>query len=100
MGFIQMTNETNEMLVRCFACSEVFLVDDLSICVRCGAGVCGSQTMGCSGRCICDSLRHLEHPDDAKDFYSILDQLNVCEDEQQILYLESQLEVFEQRHGW
>jgi hypothetical protein len=91
---------TNDTLVRCFGCSAICPVDDLSACETCGVAVCGSKTTGCTGRCVCDSLRHLEHPEDAKAFYAILDELEGCEDGPQQLLLETQLEVFEQRHGW
>jgi hypothetical protein len=91
---------TNEVLVRCFACSAISLVDELSICVTCGVGVCGLQTNSCTGRCVCDTLRHMEHPEDAKAFYAILDELNVCDYGPRHAVLEEQLAVFEEQHGW
>jgi hypothetical protein len=91
---------TNETLVRCFACSAICQVDELSLCLTCGVGVCYSTETTCNGRCVCESLRHLEHPEDAKAFYSIMDELNVCDDAPRQLYLETQLEQFEQQHGW
>ena len=100
---IQMNDETlvlsTEVLARCFCCSAIRTVEELAICSKCGAACCGISP--CNARCVCDSLRHVEHPEDAKAFYGIMDELNIGGvDKARAALLESQLKVFEQRHGW
>lgn len=88
----------NEVLTRCFRCSVVRTVGELSVCSECGAATCG---MGkCNARCVCADLRRIEHPEDAKTYYSILDELNAGVDPSRIPLMECQLELLEHRHGW
>lgn len=89
-----------DMLVRCFSCQAVCTVRDLTRCAACGTGVCGSKATGCNARCVCTSLHHMEHSEDAKEFYATLDQLNAGADPSRVAALESHLEALEQRHGW
>jgi len=86
--------------VRCFSCSALRTAGELTICPECGAGYCGSSQTKCNARCICTGLRYVEHPEDAKTYYSILDELNAGADPSRIPVLECQLELLEQRHGW
>jgi hypothetical protein len=54
----------------------------------------------CNARCACDALHHVEHPDDAKAYYSAMDELNAGADPSRIAALEMTLDTLEQRHGW
>ena len=102
MENIQMNDDVSVLhggvSVRCFSCSEIRTVEELTVCSECGVASCG---MGkCNARCICTGLRYVEHPEDAKTYYSILDELNAGADPSRIPALERQLELLEQRHGW
>ncbi len=50
----------DDMLVRCFCCSAVRSLDELSICRICLAGRCGRLDSNCEGRCACDVVADVE----------------------------------------
>lgn len=88
--------EEIEEMVCCFACSAIRPINEFDTCLRCDMDTCSQA----SCRCMCEGTRRTEYPEDAKAFYAIMDELNQGADSSRIAALESQLEVYEQRHGW
>jgi hypothetical protein len=88
-----------DMLVRCFACNAACTVEDMGVCIRCNAGSCGSKD--CTGRCVCSSNHHVEHPEKAKVYYAYLDEMNTGKaDKSRAAFIECQLELIEHQMGW
>jgi hypothetical protein len=89
-------------VVRCAMCSTPRALGEMNDCAVCGLAVCsGDDAFGCTGRCGCVANRHAEHPEDAKTYYSLTDEMNAGNvDRVRAAFIECQLDLIEHRCGW